>query len=70
MKTEAEIDALMAQIPERVRRHWCESKACACRGCVQASNRVMLVRLAVASDMRDRMTITREEWENWKGRHP
>ena len=33
----ARLDALMAQMPERWKRRWCKSQACACLGCANVS---------------------------------
>lgn len=44
MKSEAEIDTLMAKIPVSWRNHWCggERGPCACMGCVQIGNRSIM----------------------------
>ncbi|HIH2744974.1 TPA: hypothetical protein ACYLN4_000643 [Burkholderia lata] len=44
MKSEEQIDAIMAAIPENWRRRWCggERGACACLGCVQIGNRAVI----------------------------
>lgn len=44
-KTDAQIDAIMAAIPEDSRRRWCggERGPCACLGCVQICNRAVIV---------------------------
>ena len=43
-KTPEQIDAIMAAIPEKWRRHWCggERGPCACMGCVQIGNRAVI----------------------------
>lgn len=48
MKTEQQVDALMATIPEKFRQRWCASiepggGGCACMGCVQICNRAVMV---------------------------
>lgn len=84
MKTEQEIDALMAQIPVHWRNRWCNAKACACMGCVQIGNRSIMYReltnspyrgdpeyineAAIPREVYERVKITREEWENWRSR--
>lgn len=86
MKTEQEIDALMAQVPASWRNRWCESKMCACMGCVQVGNRLIMAKAftgapyrgdpeyisesKIPREIRDQVKITREEWENWKSRQP
>lgn len=47
MKTLEEINEIMKTIPERWRTHWCkgielEGGGCACRGCVQIGNRLIM----------------------------
>ena len=41
MKTDEQVDAIMARIPERWRTRWCggERGPCACIGCVQTGNK-------------------------------
>lgn len=44
MKTEAQVDYIMAFIPEKSRKRWCggERGDCACMGCVQISSRELM----------------------------
>jgi hypothetical protein len=46
MKTEAQVDALMAEIPAEWRVRWCggENGPCACLGCVQTGNKAVIAR--------------------------
>ncbi len=86
MKSEAEVDALMSQIPECWRENWCggERGLCACMGCVQIGNRTIMARengtphsgdpeyineQEINPEVRQRLKITREEWEAWMKRH-
>ena len=45
MKSEAEVDAIMAAMPENCRTHWCNrgEAACACIGCVEIGNRAVII---------------------------
>ena len=45
MKTDAEVNAIMDQIPAAWRMRWCggELGACACMGCVQTGNKKVIV---------------------------
>lgn len=47
MKTIKQIDEIMQTIPDRWRGHWCNGieqggGGCACRGCVQIGNRLIM----------------------------
>lgn len=57
MKTDAEVDEIMARIPERFRfiGLWCNSDACFCLGCI---NRTWL----------EGKDVTKKEWEAWRSR--
>jgi hypothetical protein len=48
MKSETQIDAIMAAIPRQWRTRWCggEFGACACVGCVQIGNRAVILKKA------------------------
>ena len=50
MKTEQEIDNLMAQIPINWRDRWCggEDGPCACLGCVQIGNRRIMAEAMIS----------------------
>lgn len=52
MKTESEIDAIMAEIPEKYRTRWCggERGPCWCLGCVQICNRSVMFRHIVGRE--------------------
>ncbi len=74
------VDAVMQTIPEKWRSRWCggESGPCACMGCVQIGNRLIMVGLEVhqcdpeyidetkiPKEIYDRFKITKDEWQNW-----
>jgi len=46
MKTEAQVDEIMQQIPKDWRERWCggERSACACMGCVQIGNHAVIAK--------------------------
>ncbi len=85
MKTASEVDQIMDTIPRPWRFRWCESKACACLGCVQIGNRILLAQqltgrtfrgdpeyidiTRIPEDLKAQHLLTREEWEDWKTRH-
>lgn len=82
MKSFEEIDAIMLTIPEQWRKRWCENGRCACLGCVQSGNRVVMAEAvmggkfwgdpehiaeaAIPADIYAKYKVTREEWELWK----
>lgn len=45
-KTPAQVEAIMASIPERWRTRWCggEHGPCGCMGCVQIGNRAVILK--------------------------
>jgi len=57
MKTDSQVDEIMARIPPRNRFNgiWCEATECFCLGCI---NRIWL---------RDE-DVTKEEWLAWRDR--
>lgn len=74
----------MQTIPEEWRSRWCggEYGMCACMGCVQIGNRLVMAGLKVThvdpeyidegtipKDTYNKYKISREEWEDWKRRH-
>jgi len=83
MKTLDEIDAIMQTIPAKWRTHWCggERGPCACIGCVQIGNRLIMAREVLGyeypgdpehldermfpGDVFSKYKITRQEWERW-----
>lgn len=83
---DADVDQIMQTIPERWRRRWCggERGPCACMGCVQIGNRIIMAETitgrsyqgdpeyikeaAIPRDIYNRFKITKEEWEAWKVR--
>lgn len=42
MKSDAQIDAIMAAIPKAWQRYWCGASFCACKGCVQTGNKAVI----------------------------
>ena len=78
-----DVDATMQTIPENWRKRWCggENGPCACMGCVQIGNRLVMAGLQVhqvdpehidetkiPKEIFDRLKISRAEWENWMQR--
>lgn len=88
MKTDKEIDAIMGTIHEANRTRWCggENGPCACLGCVQVSNRIIMFETAnrekvrfdpegiredlIPEEIYTRFKISKAEWENWMRRNP
>ena len=84
----AQVDAIMRTIPEDWRYRWCggERGPCACLGCVQIGNRMIMVErhyghkfqgdpeYIVESqfppDIYNELKVTREEWQDWESRYP
>jgi len=52
MKTDAQIDAIMAAIPEQWRARWCSSRLCACLGCVQTGNKAVIAQKITGEEYR------------------
>jgi hypothetical protein len=76
-----DVDAVMQTIPAEWRHRWCggEHGPCACMGCVQVGNRLIMVGLKahqvdpeyidetrIPADIYARYKITRDEWLAWK----
>lgn len=76
-----DVDAVMQTIPARWRYRWCggESGACACMGCVQIGNRLIMAGLTacqidpeyideskIPADIYKKYKVTKEEWSEWK----
>lgn len=88
MKTDQEVDAIMQTIPADWRRRWCggERGACACLGCVQIGNRMVMAKkalgrpyggdperideAAIPLEVFNEFKVSRQEWEAWCGAHP
>ena len=84
MKSLNEIDKIMQTIPEKWRNRWCggEYGPCACMGCVQIGNRMVMFKKVKGHDffgdpeyineqaippaIYRKYKITKEEWELWK----
>lgn len=83
MKTLEEITAIMNTIPKGWRKRWCggENGPCACLGCVQIGNRIVMYEKAsgnkfigdpeyineseIPKEVYDKYKITNEEWKLW-----
>jgi hypothetical protein len=83
MKTLKEINDIMQTIPEEWRIRWCggENGPCACMGCVQIGNRMIMFKeaegrdfhfdpeyineQAIPPDIYEKYKITKEEWKLW-----
>lgn len=76
-----DVDAVMQTVPVKWRARWCEAEQCACMGCVQVGNRLIMVnRRADQIDperiderqippaMYAKYKITKEEWADWMRR--
>lgn len=75
---------VMQTIPKEWRNRWCggEKGACACMGCVQIGNRLIMAKETTGKDylgdpeyiderkipkeIYDKYKITKEEWETWR----
>lgn len=81
--TEAEVDAVMQTIPAGWKERWCggEEGPCACMGCVQIGNRLVMAGKTAAQvdperiDERripglvyQRYKVTKAEWTSWMQR--
>ena len=82
MKTFEEINKIMLTIPEKWRYHWCKAEVCACLGCVQVGNRVVMyekdtgkkfmgdpeyiAEQKITNTIYEKYKVTKEEWELWK----
>ena len=79
-----DVDAVMQTIPEEWRHRWCggEFGPCACMGCVQVGNRLVMTGLEVHQvdpeyidveqiprEVYDHFKITKAEWEEWMDNH-
>ena len=75
-----DVNAVMQTIPSEWRTNWCggEYGPCACLGCVQVGNRLIMAGLKVHQvdpeyiaeakiprETYDRFKISRIEWEDW-----
>ena len=83
MKKLEEIKAIMDTIPIEWRKRWCgaENVPCACLGCVQIGNRIIMYGKAsgnkfigdpeyideskIPKEIYDKYKISKEEWELW-----
>lgn len=83
MKSLSEIKSIMNTIPEAWRERWCggEYGACACLGCVQVGNRMIMYEKtkeskffgdpeyinesSIPPEIYKKYKITKEEWEFW-----
>ena len=83
MKSHNEISRIMEAIPPNCQKRWCgaEGGTCACMGCVQIGNRVIMYEdvagdkfqgdpehineTKIPDDVFKKYKITKEEWEWW-----
>jgi hypothetical protein len=80
-----DVDAVMQTIPAEWRYRWCggEIGPCACMGCVQVGNRLIMAKLKVEQvdpeyinekkippDIYKKYKITKEEWTEWLAKQP
>jgi hypothetical protein len=83
MRSIEEIDSIMKTIPVEWRERWCgaENGACACMGCVQIGNRMIMAKKTAGQEycgdpeyiderkinqkIYKENKITKEEWERW-----
>lgn len=78
-----DVDAVMQSIPAEWRYSWCgaEGGPCACMGCVQVGNRLIMAGLEahqvdpeyidearIPADTYKKYKVTKEEWAEWKAR--
>jgi len=84
LKTLKEINEIMNTIPLEWRKRWCESQYCACVGCVQIGNRIIMYEKAtgkkfvgdpeyiseteISQAIYDKYKISKEEWQLWMNR--
>lgn len=79
-------DAVMQTIPKEWRTRWCGAiepggGGCACMGCVQIGNRLVMVgrkahqmdpeyidETKIPADTYEKFKVTKEEWTAWMGR--
>lgn len=75
-----DVDAVMQTMPPEWRTRWCggERGACACLGCVQIGNRLVMTgrtsamcdpeyidERKIPAEVYKKYKVTKEEWENW-----
>lgn len=80
-----DVDEVMKTIPEGWRWRWCggENGPCACLGCVQIGNRLIMTGRTVYQgdpeyideqkiplDVYDKYKVTKSEWDAWVERNP
>lgn len=78
-----DVDAVMQTIPEEWRTRWCggENGGCACMGCVQIGNRLIMAGRKVTQcdpeyidetkidpDTYKKFKVTKDEWIAWMAR--
>jgi len=79
-----DVDAIMRTMPEEWRYRWCggENGLCACTGCVQVGNRLIMVgkkahqidpeyidESKIDPDVFEKYKITKAEWLKWMEGH-
>lgn len=81
-----DVNKIMETIPKEWRNRWCSSGLCACMGCVQIGNRLIMAKETtgkeytgdpeyisegqIPEEIYDKYKITKEEWEAWKREQP
>lgn len=78
-----DVDAVMQTIPATWRTRWCggEDGPCACTGCVQIGNRLIMTgykasqidpehinEASIPADIYKKYKITKDEWAEWMAR--
>ena len=84
MKSVGEINSIIQTIPEKWRHRWCggEKGPCACMGCVQIGNRIIMAETVlgykyqgdpeyineskIPTEIYDKFKIHKDEWELWR----
>lgn len=88
MSKDKNVNSIMQTIPKDCRYRWCggENGPCACLGCVQICNRLIMAKEVlgydymgdpeyidenkIPKDIFDRYKITKEEWLKWINENP
>jgi hypothetical protein len=83
MKTIEEINNIMSTIPKEWQTRWCggENGACACMGCVQIGNRIIMYEKnydkkffgdpeyidesRISQEIYEKYKINKDEWKSW-----
>lgn len=79
MRTLEEINKIMQTIPEKWRTHWCRARICACCGCVQTGNKIIMYEKmtgekfhgdpeyisSIPDEIYNQYKVTEDEWNLW-----